>query len=283
MKATHASPIRAQLSSCFLMLALAFLSTPAHADTTDWAMSEGGRMRVVTLPSDDDGRIQAVLQIDLKPGWITYWREPGEAGIPPQISIGAASGVTLLSMEYPVPKLIENGDLRDIGYDKPVSIPFVLRALGAAKTRGIKLTAFIGVCQNICIPFQADFELGSDKGNVADAEETEIVQAGRTGLPEAASDDFKVLNFHITPDKTLLGVQLQLPEDAPKEPEIFVAGPSGYAYSEPQNMVRDKRKLSFYMNIKGLPKDYKAAGKSWGILVKSGERAMETQMDFPAQ
>ena len=265
------------------MLALVFSGTSAFAETTDWAMSEGGRMRVVTLPSDENGRIQAVLQIDLKPGWITYWREPGEAGIPPQISIGPASGVTLLSMEYPVPKLIENGELRDIGYDQPVSIPFTLRALGRAKTQSIKLTAFIGVCQNICIPFQADFEVGSDTGNVAKTDEVDIVQAARIGLPEAASEDFKVLNFHITPDKTLLGVQLQLPEGAPEETEIFVAGPAGYAYSEPQNMVRDKSKLSFYMNIKGLPKDYRAAGKSWGILVKSGERAMETKLDFPAQ
>jgi len=46
-------------------------------------------------------------------------------------------------------------------------------------------------------------------------------------------------------------------------------------------MVRDKRKLSFYMNIKGLPKSYNPRGQHWTILVKSGEQVMEAPLDFP--
>lgn len=81
-------------------------------------------MRVASLAMDADGVVRGVLQIEPKDGWITYWREPGEAGIPPQITPDPASGVSLTTMAYPVPKLIENGDITDIGYDHAVSLPF---------------------------------------------------------------------------------------------------------------------------------------------------------------
>ncbi|QTK79377.1 cytochrome C biogenesis protein [Agrobacterium tumefaciens] len=253
----------------------------ARAEITDWARSEGGQMRVASLAADANGVIRGVLQIEPKDGWITYWREPGEAGIPPKITLDPASGATLTSMAYPVPKLIENGELTDIGYDHAVSLPFQLKVVDPAAGAKIDLTAFIGVCQNICIPFEAKFSIDRGKLGDDDSEERRLLEAARETLPEAASDDFKVVDFHITPDKTMLGVQLQLPENAPKGTEIFIAGPSGFAYYEPQNLVRDKRKLSFYMNIKGLPKTYQVQGNSWPILVKSGDRAMETVLNFP--
>ena len=238
-------------------------------------------MRIVSLPAEQDGQIEAVLQIDLKPGWITYWREPGEAGIPPKITPDPGSGATLESVSFPVPKLIKNEDIVDIGYDRSVDIPFTLKLGGGDNGRAISLTAFIGVCLNICIPFESPFELGT--GETASEEDRAIIAASKTRLPEAPSDDFHVQNFHITPDKSLLGVELRLPEDAPKAADIYVAGPPGYAYFEPQNLVRDKRKLSFYMKIKGLPKSYNPKGQTWYILVTAGERSMEAPLTFPQQ
>ncbi len=238
-------------------------------------------MRVVSLPPAQDGRIEAILQIDLKPGWITYWREPGEAGIPPQITPDPAGGATLSALSFPLPKLIKNDDITDIGYDQPVSFPFTLTPKAGQASEPARVTAFVGVCLNICIPFEASFDIRND--GPATTEEQALVDTAKANLPEQASEDFKVQNFHITPDKTLLGVELMLPEHAPKEADIFVAGPSGYAYFEPQNLVRDKRKLSFYMNIKGLPKSYNPKGQSWHILVKSGSRAMEAPLVFPVQ
>lgn len=274
-------PLRTFLITLVTLVAMFASGQIARAVTSEWATSEGGRMRIVSLPADPSGKIEAVLQIELKPDWITYWREPGEAGIPPQLKPDPTSGVTLASMAFPVPKLIKNDDITDIGYDQPVNFPFTLHSSAGHDADVVKLTAFIGVCLNICIPFEAGFEI--DRRAQATQEELAFIEASKASLPEAPTDDFKVVNFHITPDKTLLGVELHLPEGAPKEADIYVAGPSGYAYFEPQNLVRDKRKLSFYMNIKGLPKSYNPKGQSWQILVKSGSRAMEAPLDFPAQ
>lgn len=162
-----------------LIVATAFIPKMAHADTTEWAQSEGGRMRVVSLPADANGRIEAVLQIDLKPGWITYWREPGESGIPPKITLDKTSEASLTSLSFPVPKLIKNDEIEDIGYDASVSLPFVLQSQPGSDNEKTRLTAFIGVCLNICIPFEASFDIAKGQGNSATQEETDAIAAAK--------------------------------------------------------------------------------------------------------
>ncbi len=70
---------------------LASLALPAIASNSDWTETPGGRVRVVL---EDNGTNKAAsherrgaLQIELQPGWKTYWRNPGDAGVPPQINI----------------------------------------------------------------------------------------------------------------------------------------------------------------------------------------------------
>ena len=82
-------------------------------------------MRLVVLPADAHGQRAGALQIEPSPGWITYWREPGDAGIPPSITLAPDGGYTLTEIAYPVPKLIDSGDLHDIGYDGPVTLPLI--------------------------------------------------------------------------------------------------------------------------------------------------------------
>src|SRR3546814_19049068 len=83
--------LRSTLTASLLLLGVAM----AQAETTPWATNEGGRMRLVALPPDADGTVRGALQIEPKPGWITYWREPGDAGIPPHVTLSKPAGVTL--------------------------------------------------------------------------------------------------------------------------------------------------------------------------------------------
>ena len=67
---------------------------PAAASSSSWYNSEGGKVRLVTSgKADAAGRIQGVLDIALKPGWKTYWRDPGDAGVPPQLDISGSTNI----------------------------------------------------------------------------------------------------------------------------------------------------------------------------------------------
>ena len=56
-----------------------------------------------TGPADEKGVLQGALEIDLKPGWKTYWRDPGDAGVPPTIDATASSNVASAELSFPAP------------------------------------------------------------------------------------------------------------------------------------------------------------------------------------
>ncbi|MBY3193433.1 protein-disulfide reductase DsbD domain-containing protein, partial [Rhizobium laguerreae] len=182
----------------------------AHAEMSAWAENEGGRMRLVALAPDAGGKIRAALQIEPKPGWITYWKEPGNSGIPPQITIAAESGVTLDAIAYPVPKHFFNGAIEDIAYDAPVTLPLSLTAAGKGPVT-IDAAAFIGICKDICIPFQASFELKLGPAIQSHPQEEAILQAADARLPKPPSQDFDVTAHAMSPDRKTLSLDLVLP------------------------------------------------------------------------
>ncbi|MBY3213544.1 cytochrome C biogenesis protein [Rhizobium laguerreae] len=251
----------------------------AHAEMSAWADNEGGRMRLVALAPDAAGKIRAALQIEPKPGWITYWKEPGNSGIPPQITIAAASGVTLDAIAYPVPKHFFKGAIEDIAYDAPVTLPLSLTAAGKGPVT-IDAAAFIGICKDICIPFQANLQLKLGPAIQSHPQEEAILQAADARLPKPPSQDFDVTAHAMSPDRKTLSLDLVLPGEGKTAPDIIVTGPSGYAFTKQIGGKRDGRTFKVDIAIGKLPKDYDIAGKQWSVLVIDGERAMETTLAF---
>ncbi|WP_434712257.1 cytochrome C biogenesis protein [Rhizobium sp. YTUHZ045] len=251
----------------------------AHAEMSAWAEAEGGRMRLVALAPDAGGKIRAGLQIEPKPGWITYWREPGNSGIPPQVTIAPATGVTLDAIGYPVPKHFFNGGIEDIAYDAPVTLPLSLTAAGKGEVK-IDAAVFIGICKDICIPFQANLSLKLGRAMQSHPQEEAILAAADATLPKPPSDDFKVTAHAISPDRKTLSLTLALPGDGKSAPDIIVTGPSGYAFTKQSGGKRDGAIFKTDMMIGRLPKDYDISGKRWDVLVIDGDRAMETTLAF---
>lgn len=260
-----------------LLATLFFSTVVAHAATSEWIDNQGGRMRLIALTPDAEGHIRAALQIEPEPGWITYWREPGQGGIPPQITPAAGSGVTLERADYPIPKSIRLGSIQEIGYDAPVTFPLALRVSGKAPAK-LELTAFIGLCKDICIPFQAEYSLPLPADVQPTSHELALLDAAKAVLPQPPSPDFAVENHKISTDGKSLSLHLTLPEASGKMPEIYVTGPSGYVFFQQANAKREGTAFSADIVIGKLPKDYDPKGKSWGILVVDGDRAMETTL-----
>lgn len=252
----------------------------AIAEMTPWAQNEGGRMRIIALPPEPNGKVRGALQIEPKAGWITYWREPGDAGIPPKMVFSKAGGVTLDSISYPVPKRIDSGKLRDIGYDQAVTFPFELTVSDPETPVSLGASAFIGLCRNICIPFQAEFTLALGSAKGTPVEEAMILTQAALTLPEAPSDDFSVTHYAVTQSRDLLKLTLELPADVEKAPQVFVTGPEGHVLFDSLNGERKGNSYSLDMPIGKLPEDYEMKGQRWGILVIAGNRAMETSLAF---
>ncbi len=139
-------------------------------------------VRLEVLPGwvTEDGRRMAGLRLTLAPGWKTYWRAPGPAGLPPVLDFADSEGVRGVEAHWPVPEVFHLGGLRSIGYAGTLTIPLELSlAPGPARLRG---EVEIGVCQDVCVPVRLPVDLdlpeaGFGKGSGATRRDPAIAAA----------------------------------------------------------------------------------------------------------
>ena len=133
---------------CRTLLFSALLATTAAAQT-DIA-------QISLLPGWRDGnRHVAALRIEMDPGWKTYWRTPGDAGIPPYFDWTGSGNLNSVRIFWPVPTVFDQNGLTTVGYKDAVVIPVELTARDAGKPIRVNLAANIGVCEDICVPYNA--------------------------------------------------------------------------------------------------------------------------------
>ncbi|QBC02661.1 protein-disulfide reductase DsbD family protein [Enterobacter cloacae] len=134
-----------------------------HAADTGWQVSpQNDHARIRFQAERDQNRIQGLLTVELKPGWKTYWRSPGEGGVAPKISW--PEGVTD-SWSWPVPSRFDISGMTTQGYHDKVTIPIVLDGVKGDVLDG---TLTLSTCSNVCLltdyPLHLDFNQPVDAG-----------------------------------------------------------------------------------------------------------------------
>lgn len=119
----------------------------------------GSRVRLVGVAGGAGGGINGGIEIELAEGWKTYWRMPGEAGVPPQFEWQGSDNLAGVEVSYPAPKRLPEAGAETIGYKSRVVFPFAARAAALGKPVTLKLEAEFGVCKEICVPAQAALSL----------------------------------------------------------------------------------------------------------------------------
>jgi DsbC/DsbD-like thiol-disulfide interchange protein len=267
-----------QSLNVILLSLVAGLATglPASASSSAWYSSEGGKVRLVTTGKPDQaGRIQGVLVIALKPGWKTYWRDPGDAGVPPQLDITASTNVADSQLSFPAPQRHDDGYGKWAGYNHPVSLPVTFTLSAPNEPAVIDADIFLGICETICIPLQTRLTVdpGSDPDN---AEDAALVKAGLASLPSAAKSDFGVT---VLPgDHETLIVEARFPGD-PKAADFFVAGERDYMFGAPVRSEKDG-KLIFTVPILDRPSTTPTDG-SLHYTLTSAAGAVDGLLPFP--
>ncbi|WP_300012648.1 protein-disulfide reductase DsbD domain-containing protein [uncultured Roseobacter sp.] len=105
-----------------------------------------------------DGTRVAAVHLSLEPGWKTYWRAPGDAGIPPSFDWSGSNNLKSASVSWPTPKVFEENGMRSIGYADELVIPVTLAPKRTGDPVRVRLTMDIGICSDICIPHQLTFD-----------------------------------------------------------------------------------------------------------------------------
>jgi DsbC/DsbD-like thiol-disulfide interchange protein len=107
-----------------------------------------------------NGKPAAALQIELAPGWKTYWRFPGDAGgVPPMFDWTKSDNVASADVSYPVPtRFVEKGG-DTLGYKDAVAFPITIKPKDASQPVSLKLALDYGVCREVCVPVEAELAI----------------------------------------------------------------------------------------------------------------------------
>lgn len=105
-----------------------------------------------------DGSHMAALHLVLEPGWKTYWRAPGDVGIPPQFDWTQSTNITSISTSWPTPKVFFEQGMRSVGYMQDVVIPLHMTSTDGTAEMHLSGEMMIGICKDICIPAHLTFE-----------------------------------------------------------------------------------------------------------------------------
>src|SRR6266567_3321064 len=152
-------PLRAVLGGAALYNASAASEVRAE-DASPWQRDAHSAVRL--LAGSRSGTVLlGGIAIQLQPGWKTYWRTPGDSGVPPRFDFSKSDNVEAVTVLWPAPKKFDDGaGGTALGYKQQVVLPLRIVAKNADKPVTLRAEINYAVCEKLCIPVEANAELG---------------------------------------------------------------------------------------------------------------------------
>jgi DsbC/DsbD-like thiol-disulfide interchange protein len=133
----------------------------AADDASPWDGDARSAARLIAAspPGKRAEPLRGGVEIRLKPGWHTYWRYPGDAGVPPRFDLGQSQNIKAVEVLWPAPQRLPEDGLVTIGYDRDVTLPLRVTPLDAGKPVALRLKLEYAICERLCVPAEAKLEL----------------------------------------------------------------------------------------------------------------------------
>lgn len=145
------------------VVAIGAFATVAGAQqpmSTGWVDTPQSKLRLVagSDPSMPGARV-ILVEMTLQPNWKTYWRMPGDAGIPPTFDWTGSANLGDVEVRYPAPSVYVDKAGRTIGYKDAVTFPIVVRPADPKAPTTVRVELAFGICREICIPVETKLSL----------------------------------------------------------------------------------------------------------------------------
>lgn len=105
-----------------------------------------------------DGDHMAALHLRLAKGWKTYWRAPGDAGIPPIFDWRGSRNLQGAAVLWPTPHVFWQSGMRSVGYKNEIVLPIRLNLKDGSADARLKTVVDIGICKDVCLPHRIKVE-----------------------------------------------------------------------------------------------------------------------------
>ncbi|UPK36588.1 cytochrome C biogenesis protein [Bradyrhizobium sp. 186] len=177
-------PMRAAIGVATTLLASSLAMAARAGDSSPW--QRDGHSAVQLLAGSRSGAVLlGGIAFELQQGWKTYWRTPGDSGVPPRFDFSKSDNVEAVTVLWPAPLKFDDGaGGHSIGYHNKIVLPLRIVAKAADKPVTLRAEINYAVCEKLCIPVEASAELGFN--SVASTEDANLFAALDT-VPKPAN------------------------------------------------------------------------------------------------
>jgi len=267
--------MRKALFRVALAVAAGFPAT-AFAVHSDWTTADEARMRLL-LDAPDGGRIAGGIEIEIEPGWHTYWRNPGDNGVPPVFDFSASQNVADVEVLYPAPERYEDESGVSLIYQNDVVFPLVVTPAEAGKPVTVSAEVTFGVCSDVCIPTRATSVVTLPAEPPHDPLAKAQLKRFEPRVPKPAEPGrFEVAS--VTPEGDTLLIDVRMPESG--YTDLFADPPEGWYIGQPRFVSRADGISHYRLPLAGKPKDADVRGQTFQFVAVAGGEAIEQKIEI---
>jgi len=260
-------------------LALAGTGTPVLAAPSASAWSRDTKSAVRLLDGGLEGEVHlAGVEITLDPGTKTYWRTPGDSGVPPAFDWSKSTNVAEVAVAWPAPLRFPDGNGFSIGYKTGVVFPLTVKPKVAGQPVRLGLHLDYAVCDQICIPAKADALLGLSR-RPSDPAVAAAIARFRASVPRAVVPGLSLAIEAVDRSGQWPVVTLRADVDAGAPADLFAEGPDAHwALPLPEPLDTAGAVRRFRLTLDGAPRGTEPLGQVVTFTLVSGSRALEAKL-----
>jgi len=253
-------------------------STAGAADASSWDGDARSAVRLVAGSAASSDTLRAGLEIRLAAGWKTYWRYPGDSGVPPVFDFSKSENVKSVAILWPAPHRFTDDGGASIGYKGGVILPLHVVAENPKRPVTLRLVIDYAVCDKLCVPSKGTAML--DLARTSSAHDSRLA-AAEAQVPKPVrmgeTSPFGVVTVRresASPHPRII-VEIAAPAAAPLD--LFVEGPADdWALPLPEPVPgASPGRRRFAFDLDGMPPGATAIGARLRFTLVSGEDAVE--------
>lgn len=228
-----------RLHSLLAAAAIGIAATIVHAVSVAPATAGGGLppnvVQAEVLPGWETGggTRMAALRLRLAPGWKTYWRAPGDAGIPPTFDWSGSRNLAGVTLHWPAPDVFHTYGMRTIGYADELILPMELRPERQGEAIRLAAVVDLGICETVCIPAEIAVHANLSGAGAMDP----VIRAALAERPvPATSAGVRSVSCDVAPisDGVQLTARIEMPGIGGDEVALVEVGDPNVWVSDPQ-------------------------------------------------
>jgi DsbC/DsbD-like thiol-disulfide interchange protein len=278
-------PMRAALGFAATLLTASLtievLATEARAeDTSPW--QRDGHSAVRLLAGSRSGAVlTGGIAFQLQKGWKTYWRTPGDSGVPPRFDFSKSENIEAVTVLWPAPKKFDDGaGGYSLGYQDQTVLPLRIVAKTPDKPVTLRVDINYAVCEKLCIPVEANAELTFT--SVASTEDGALSAALETVPKPANVGDPNPLTIRDVKRDGKSAVLVDVAASDTKEVSLFVEGPTpDWGLPMPKLLDHGPPGIKrFAFELDGVPPGTNPDGAALKLTLVGGDRAYEFNVNL---